>query len=84
MSRKRWAAVGGLVALIVGGGALTVARHYLSTSVPDQCSTQYESCVESVEGIAGRLDCRIEVYHCRAFGEFTHPDGSVVRVPTGR
>jgi len=59
----------------------TLARHYLSTELPDRCSEEYARCVSAGDGMLGALDCRVEVYHCRSFGRFTHPDGTVVRVP---
>ena len=79
---KTLLAAAGVVLLLVATLVASVAVRFLSTEIPDVCTAEYDRCADTGTGIVGAIDCRIEVYHCRAFGEFTHPDGTVVRVPT--
>jgi hypothetical protein len=81
MSKRIACASIGLIALILMAFAGSMGRHYLSASRPDACSEQYRRCAATAgAGWLVASDCRIEIYHCRAFGEFTHPDGTVVRI----
>ena len=68
-----------VIAVIVALAAY--ASWATNTVVDDWCSVEYRTCVGMASGFAQRLDCRIEVHHCRQEGHFEFPDGSVKERP---
>jgi len=65
------AALGALAAITLAVVAAT------NTAQDDVCSAAYHECTAMAAGLAGTLDCRVEVYHCRSAGHFEFPDGTV-------
>lgn len=80
VKRAKWVVVLFVVLATVGTAAV-VGFGYLSASIEDPCSVEFRICSQAATDWAQRADCRIEIYHCRTQGEFTHPDGTIVRVP---
>lgn len=70
------------LALILGGvllGVVALAVSVLmvvsSPAVQDRCTPAYVTCVAAAGGMVERIDCRIELYHCRREGpEHEHTD----------
>lgn len=78
--------------LLVGAGvgasalaALVLAAAWATNTVQeDVCTAAYRECTAMRVGLAGTLDCRVEVYHCRYRGHFEFPDGTVREFPVAR
>lgn len=68
-----------VVALVLGAMTLTVVLlgAISSPRVHDACVPVYESCAADADGLLERIDCRIELLHCRRYGvdhDALHPE----------